>query len=151
MKLMFLPLLMNVFISFTYAQFPSDKIFTKYENQKGVENNSMTQAISDSLHKSNATMTLKIISLDKDDKYQKMLAKMTKDCDKLLTNKMYNVILKNKDDDGSKVIIVKLISDGKLEILIYQTEEDELTLSSTQVTGLSQQQMKDYKYEYKNH
>ena len=88
------------------------------------------------------TMT---IEFDEDEKdVAKVFRKALKDCNKILNRKNYKLISIDKDDDHSSKIY-NYEKGTVVEICELEQDEDELTLTVTQVSGLTKEMKENFK------
>lgn len=148
MKFFFLFLVSTLWVSIASAQTPIDVIFKKYSDKNGVimSTDNIT-AEKDGESKATLTTIIKTMSIEKDEdekKVAKLFRKALKDCNKILNKKGYNLISIDKDDDSSNKVY-KYESGTVIEICELEQDEDELTLTVTQISGLPKEMKENFK------
>ncbi|MES2775088.1 MAG: hypothetical protein V4722_12950 [Bacteroidota bacterium] len=151
MKHLTLLMISVLFISFAFAQTPSEKLFKKYADKEGVELSVTSQPpVKDSITNAVITSVIKImtISNDSDKKNIAELFKSAiKDCKKLLNSKKYSTMHQEKDDEET-FKVCKYAKNGTVEMCVLELDNDELTLTSTQISGLTEEAMKKINLNY---
>ena len=156
MKQLTLLMISSLFISFAIAQPPSEKLFKKYGDKKGVDLSVTSQPfVKDTVRNTTITSVVKTMTISNDgeegnEKTSTQLFKSaTKDCVKLLNGKGYILIHQEKDDEET-VKVCRYAKNGIIEMCVLEIDNDELTFTSTQFSGLTEEGMKNVKFTYTN-
>jgi len=154
MKQFVLLLSFVLFVSCTFAQPPSEKLFKKYGDKEGIDVSIHSEQLAvDSSTNTPITSVIKTLTVENDDEEKhrsKLFKQLVNECKKLLENKNYAVLQHEKDED-ELTKICKYAKNGTVEICILELDEDELTLTTTIITGLSEKAMKDFKFNNTKH
>ncbi|GEM_PF-6364119 len=136
-----LSLILPIFcISVVGAQTPSEVLFNKYGNKKGVElfvtSQPALKVDAKNIAVSSVIREMSIAAEDEDsEKKSKLYNKVKRDCMKLFNNKDYVIIQQDKDDIESFTAF-KYAKNGVLEMCVLTINEEKLTLESTLTAGL---------------
>ena len=156
MKQLTLLMISALFISFAIAQPPSEKLFKKYGDKKGVESSVTSQPfIIDTVRNTSITSVIKTITISSDGEEStgktstQLFKSATKDCLKLLNSKGYTLIHQEKDDEET-LKVCRYAKNGIIEMCVLEIDNDELTLTSTQFSGLTEEGMRNVKFTYTN-
>jgi hypothetical protein len=93
-------------------------------------------------------MTVNAEAEDDEKGKSKLYDKVKNDCVKLFKNKNYVVIRRDKDDDES-FTVYKYAKNGIVEMCVLTINDDELTLESTKISGLSKEAMNNVEFKIK--
>jgi hypothetical protein len=143
-----------VCISVAVAQTQLEKLFTKYGDKKGVEISVTSQPpVKDTIRNTLIStvitaMTVNAEAEDDEKGKSKLYDKVKNDCVKLFKNKNYVVIRRDKDDDES-FTVYKYAKNGIVEMCVLTINDDELTLDSTKISGLSKEAMNNVEFKIK--
>jgi hypothetical protein len=135
------------FLSLSYAQTPIDVVFKKYSDKDGVDisidkipmkNDSVIKAPLSTISK-----TLTFSNDESDKKIAKLFQQILLDCNKILSRKEYVLISNEKDDDATHKVFKKE-KGAVAEICELEYDADELTLTVTQISGLTKEMQKNF-------
>lgn len=147
MKHLFSLVLSIVCVSVGVAQTPLEKLFTKYKDEKGVEMSVTSQPpVKDSVRNTFISTVIREMTVNAD--ASKLYNKVKNDCVRFFKNKNYKVIQYDKDDDES-LTVYKYAKRGVVEMCVLTINDDEGTLESTQMSGLSKEAMNNVEFKIK--
>lgn len=153
MKQFTLVMISVLFISFSNAQTPSEKLFKKYGDKKGVELSVVTQPpVKDSARNTTITSVIKTMTISSDggeSTSAELFMSATKDFVRLLNSKGYTLIHLEKDEEDT-VKVCRYTKKDIVEMCVLEISNEEVILTSTQIKGLSKEAMKEVKFEYTN-
>lgn len=134
-----LTLLLSALTFSLFAQLPSDKIFQKYKNAKGVSYTSANQTGKDSITGKPIPMYMQTITVETANPlYKNILA----DCETVTKNKNYENVLSHIEEDD-KTDVKKYDKGKTFEIIVFtRGEGQEITLMSISAKNLTEAQKK---------